>query len=1055
MSYGIWVPAARQFGQLGANDELKARRSTVTRQRFLAIQRYLFAEDEPQARAEPPRALAGALAAFTEALKTIRFAPRHARMAELIDGLAEEADASGAEQAAFCLAVHGLCWCLATAGLAASPVGEEDDEEDEEGAEDAGDDDAGEYEQALAGDGDEASNGSRSGIAFSIVADKISELLLRSRRRPQTLLGCGASPERAAASAEPPGAARPSRNEARLLAEMLLRCLLHAMPHAFVLRARAHDVSGRRKEGRVIALASPRLQCGIDRLLRALPDQFTVQPLAEPVRHDPAKGRDADPSAIHIPLVAYRRRNEFLDSFLASALDDSGKGPFDYRPYRRAVNAQQAVAWRINARLLQHARCLAGLALPKANWPEGAREAVVAAGLDHEAVSELRAWVHQSFCRPHGQRRPSGTPGPGEFLENPIAAAALQDLAELGRDGLLRRFYLPWKADYRGRIYAQTPWFTPQGADLQRALFEFADGRTLDGSGIAALRRHGANLARRGRVLSDLGVKGRQVLTLDERERWVEANADAIVRSGESPLRNPFWRQVSDEPLRFLAFCMAYAEWRADPAGLLHLPVEIDGTCNGLQHIAALTGDEELARAVNVLPQADGLPADIYSELATRAQQNVGQLCSILNDPLLQPRLEGKPLPSQLKEAMEELDCILASNEDMRRWLDRSAAKPVVMTIPYGASAGSQANALLRKIENRLESALDDTTIAPMLGAFARKHLSAFGEDEKLWKIIRKTSRRCFKHLHQKRKTDVRDRLGLLNVVGTCMAWVFVAHLRDALRVTFPVAEAFAAWLRQVAKSCAGLPLMWITPLGLPVCQDKFRLGRTTISARLGGERISVGIRQLTEWVSETRQEQALLPNLVHSLDSTHLAMTLNAAWGENIRQVGSIHDCLLCHPNDAERLGELVRAAFTALHEPDTTGARPRILCAWSNWMQLLAMIAATPYVNIVRGALDYPGQAGERMLEQRLSGKAEQHALLLLDRLRKLEGAHLQLARVLLDYASAVPSAKLSKEERKERAEKGERWRPLHAIDAEFPALSSPGALPLAGGLSPYFFS
>jgi len=74
-------------------------------------------------------------------------------------------------------------------------------------------------------------------------------------------------------------------------------------------------------------------------------------------------------------------------------------------------------------------------------------------------------------------------------------------------DGAPRPFYLPWKADYRGRIYAETPWLTPQGGDLQRALFEFAHGRQLDEAGQSALRRHGANLVSRSEVIKDLGIR--------------------------------------------------------------------------------------------------------------------------------------------------------------------------------------------------------------------------------------------------------------------------------------------------------------------------------------------------------------------------------------------------------------------------------------------------------------------------------------------------------------------------------------------------------------------
>lgn len=69
-----------------------------------------------------------------------------------------------------------------------------------------------------------------------------------------------------------------------------------------------------------------------------------------------------------------------------------------------------------------------------------------------------------------------------------------------------------------------------------------------------------------------------------------------------------------------------------------------------------------------------------------------------------------------------------------------------------------------------------------------------------------------------------------------------------------------------------------------------------------------IDVQRLTDTVADRGQKDALLPNLIHSLDATHLAMTFLAAAGRGVTDIGSIHDCLLCHPNDAAALGEVVR---------------------------------------------------------------------------------------------------------------------------------------------------
>jgi DNA-directed RNA polymerase len=52
-----------------------------------------------------------------------------------------------------------------------------------------------------------------------------------------------------------------------------------------------------------------------------------------------------------------------------------------------------------------------------------------------------------------------------------------------------------------------------------------------------------------------------------------------------------------------------------------HLPIHQDGTCNGLQHYAALGGDAAGARSVNLLPSLR--PQDVYSDVAALVQARI------------------------------------------------------------------------------------------------------------------------------------------------------------------------------------------------------------------------------------------------------------------------------------------------------------------------------------------------------------------------------------------------------------------------------------------------
>ena len=77
------------------------------------------------------------------------------------------------------------------------------------------------------------------------------------------------------------------------------------------------------------------------------------------------------------------------------------------------------------------------------------------------------------------------------------------------------------------------------------------------------------------------------------------------------------WWRTSEEPWQTLSSCqeLAAALRSPDPPSYIsHLPVHQDGSCNGLQHYAALGRDSAGAASVNLAP-ADR-PQDVYSGVA-------------------------------------------------------------------------------------------------------------------------------------------------------------------------------------------------------------------------------------------------------------------------------------------------------------------------------------------------------------------------------------------------------------------------------------------------------
>ncbi|MGH6949681.1 MAG: DNA-directed RNA polymerase, partial [Vitreimonas sp.] len=491
-----------------------------------------------------------------------------------------------------------------------------------------------------------------------------------------------------------------------------------------------------------------------------------------------------------------------------------------------------------------------------------------------------------------------------------------------------------------------------------------------------------------------------------------------------------------------LAFCFAYSEWKNDPGCKIRLPVQIDGTCNGLQHIAALTGDRALARAVNVLPREDGLPGDVYGEVAASARDTVGRIESLLT-----------PRDERFRALLLRADEWLGAHGNAL--LERGTAKPVVMTVPYGASRASQARYVLEKIADTIEK----TALSASAEAI---HKAALDGKKRTRAFVGKCARRLFSELRRRARgkgDSAREKLDLdrVRAFGSFVALAMVVHLRHALAREYESTKRFANWLLAVANRCEGLPLLWQTPLGLPVCQDKFARTRANLSVSLGEHRITLGASRLEENVSGLGQAQALLPNLIHSLDATHLALTINEAAARGIRDLGSIHDCLLCHPNDAPDLAAIVRETFATLYrkEPPTGGA-PAVLVGWARWMHLAARIAAVRNASLVLGAMVEPGSWGEQWLEATCKGEDElrrgeaRHDLTVLSDIRQLPPAPQSLAKLLLEYAARVPAS----DKDDARPGRGVPRREKHPLPVEDPAL--PATAPLDEvATSEYFFS
>lgn len=269
-----------------------------------------------------------------------------------------------------------------------------------------------------------------------------------------------------------------------------------------------------------------------------------------------------------------------------------------------ALNRMQSVEWRINKSLLSAVQnvsrhfdvgdVISQAELPKPQPPIWLRDGMTKDDMDEFESKEFLSWK-RDMSEWYTENRARNTKW-GRFYESMRVANQMKEQDKL---------WFVWQADYRSRFYAKSRGVTPQGSDLQKALIEFKKGGLISSSPESEFwfKVNGANRF------------GYDSAELEDRVKWVDERKQFIIDIANDPISFREWTEA-DKPFQFLAWCFEYAAWQAFPdQARTHLPVGLDGSCNGLQHLSAMTRDPVGGEATNLMP---GTRKDIYALVAIR-----------------------------------------------------------------------------------------------------------------------------------------------------------------------------------------------------------------------------------------------------------------------------------------------------------------------------------------------------------------------------------------------------------------------------------------------------
>jgi DNA-directed RNA polymerase len=140
-------------------------------------------------------------------------------------------------------------------------------------------------------------------------------------------------------------------------------------------------------------------------------------------------------------------------------------------------------------------------------------------------------------------------------------------------------------------------------------------------------------------------------------------------------------------------------------------------------------------------------------------------------------------------------------------------------------------------------------------------------------------------------------------------------HLWEAIGGTVIAARAAMDWLQ---KNVGTDYCKWVTPIGFPVYQYYKDVPFTKVQTRLCGI-YNLYLDDLDCYGDPklSQQRSGIAPNFVHSIDSTHMVMTINMT---DFRCYAMIHDDFGTHAGNTEQMFKMIRKSFHTLytkHDP------------------------------------------------------------------------------------------------------------------------------------------
>lgn len=532
-----------------------------------------------------------------------------------------------------------------------------------------------------------------------------------------------------------------------------------------------------------------------------------------------------DKETCHTPLVAANMYQRLPH-----------EGADDFGDHLKAVNCLQKTEWKINKRMVDiishvfhHNLGLGGILRRDPDpYPE---------------KPEDFSWNDASRNRWKAEARQIGRYNRAMMGARTSMLIAIDQAKRFSR---YDKIYYVWYLDWRGRMSPRGGSLIPQGDEVCKSMLQFAEGHPLGERGYYWLTIHMAN------------CMGYDKKPYEERIKYVQEHAEEIHRWAEDPLTYKGWSD-QDSPYMCLAAAFEWSEASksSDPSAFIsHLPINMDGTTNGLQHLSALGRDLVGAKATNLVPTES--PNDIYGQVAEECNKIVEKDCE-----------EWKKAGAPSVESIRELTCPaeialtrkLVGSTNWSGRIDRKVCKRPTMTRGYSVTRQGIRRQLVD--DGFLDFAKEETHVDINIAA---------------------------------------------DYIRDCI-WAAQQNVVDR-------ALSIMEWLKGAASACMDekQSVVWRTPAGMLVHQGYLRPNRRYV--KTAEREYTITITDGERKLMARKQINAVAPNFIHSLDASHLTRVVLRLYNMGIRDMMMIHDSYGVHACHVDTMQKVIREEFVRLHE-------------------------------------------------------------------------------------------------------------------------------------------